>query len=184
MLMADPDIKENLDIFDKISIFLYRIGMVVTGLALFSLALQQVFYPSWFKHVLTFVALGALLQASSLHIYNKMVRWFLVNATWFGVWLLSMSFAGSSLWLAYLSLGAFILTFSGLAYKESFCFSLTVLKVIPFLLSLSWLLIVFSLNTWAVGGLLLSSFLYLYMAWRKINMPLYFDLGDRSRYEI
>ncbi|WP_022940581.1 DUF2301 domain-containing membrane protein [Psychromonas hadalis] len=182
--MADPHIKENLDKLDKVSIILYRTGMVVTGLGLFTLALQQMFYPHWFKRVLIVLALGALLQASSLHIYSKVVRWFLVNASWFGLWMLTVAFITTGAWTSYLSLGAFIITFSGLAYKESFCFSLTILKAIPILLIISWLLIILSLNQLATGTLLLSSLLYLYMAWRKINMPLHFDLGDRSKYEV
>lgn len=182
--MADPHIKERLDRLDKVSIILYRTGMMVTGFALFTLALQQFFYPHWFQKTLILVALGALLQASSLHIYSKVVRWFLVNASWFGLWMLSISFITTADWASYLSLGALIVTFSGLAYKESFCFSLPILKMIPILLVLSWALIILSLNQWAAGSLLLSSLLYLYMAWRKMNMPLHFDLGDRSRYEV
>lgn len=182
--MADPNIKAELDKLDKGTIALYRIGMVITGLALLVLAIQQLFYPLWFKQALIFLALGALLQASCLHIYSKLVRLLLVNATWFGLWFLSVSFATSGWWGGYLGLGAFIVTLSGLAYKESFCFSLTILKVIPVLLVVSWALIVLSFNQWASGGLILSSLLYLYMAWRKIKMPLYFDLGDRSKYEV
>lgn len=182
--MSDTGIKEQLDTIDKISIMLYRTGMVVTGLALFALALQQFFYPLWFKQVLVLLALGGLLQASSLHIYSKVVRWFLVNATWLGCWLLSVSFASSGLWWAYLSLGALTITFSGLAYKESFCFSLPILKTIPVFLMISWGLIIFSVNQWVIVTLIPASLLYLYMAWRKINMPLYYDLGDRSKYEV
>ncbi|MCP4321147.1 MAG: hypothetical protein GY951_16285 [Psychromonas sp.] len=182
--MADPNIKERLDKLDIIMILLYRSGMVITALALFMLALQQLFYPLWFKQVLVLLSLGALLQASSLHIYSKVVRWILVNATWLGCWLLSLSFVTPGSWLAYFSFGALIVTLSGLAYKESFCFSLTILKVIPILLVISWLLIVLSLNHWACAGLILASLLYLYMAWRKIKMPLFYDLGDRSKYEI
>jgi len=182
--MADPNIKEPLDTLDITMILLYRSGMVVTALALLMLALQQLFYPLWFKQTLILLSLGALLQASSLHIYSKVVRWVLVNATWLGCWLLSLSFVTSGNWLAYWSFGALIVTLSGLAYKESFCFSLTILKAIPILLVISWLLTVFALNQWASGGLLLASLLYLYMAWRKIKMPLFYDLGDRSKYEI
>ena len=182
--MADPNVKEILDGVDTLTIVTYRLGMLITGLALFILALQQVLYPLWFKQALILVTLGALLQASSLHIYDKAVRWLLVNATWMGCWLLSVSFATTGVWFSYLSFGAVIITLSGLAYKESFCFSLTILKVIPILLVVSWGLIVSSLNQWAAAGLFISALLYLYMAWRKINMPLYFDLGDRSKYQV
>lgn len=182
--MADPNIKETLDMLDKVTITLYRLGMLISGLALALLAVQQLFYPLWFKQVLILIALGAMLQASSLHIYDKKIRWLLVSASWLGCWLLSISFLTTGLWVAYLSLGAFIITFSGLAYKESFCFSLSILKSIPILLVISWGAVILSLNEWATAGLLLSAGLYLYMAWRKIMMPRYYDLGDRSKYEI
>lgn len=182
--MADPHIKETLDLVDKVSISIYRSGMILTGIALFCLAIQQLFYPLWFKQVMVLLAFSAMLMASSLHIYMKSVRWILVNATWMGIWLLSLSFVTTGGWALYLSLGAFIVTLSGLAYKESFCFSLLVLKLIPVLLVISWISVLFSQSQLAAVTLFLSSFLYLYMAWKKINMPLHFDLGDRSKYEV
>lgn len=182
--MADPNIKEPLDKLDITMILLYRSGMLITALALTLLALQQLFYPLWFKQALILLSSGALLQASSLHVYSKVVRWTLVNATWLGCWLLSVSFATSGSWAAYVSFGALIVTLSGLAYKESFCFSLTILKTIPILLAIVWLLTVLALNQWAAGGLLLVSLLYLYMGWSKIKMPLHYDMGDRSKYEV
>lgn len=182
--MADPNIKEILDPIDKVMVITYRLGMVLTGFALFALALQQYYYPLLFKPVLIIVALSAVLQASSLHIYSKKIRYFLVNATWIGCWLLSVSFISTGLWPAYFGFGAFMVTFSGLAYKESFCFSLDGLKATPILLVISWCLVVLSINGWTTIILASSSLLYLYMAWQKINMPLHFDLGDRSKYEV
>lgn len=182
--MADPNIRESLDGVDKMTIITYRLGMVITGGAIFILALQQIFYPQWFKQALILLAFGSLLQASSLHIYSKLVRWFLVNATWMGCWLVSVSFVTTGLWFAYLSFGAFIVTLSGLAYKESFCFSLSILKLTPALLAISWVLTIFSINHGASATLIISALLYLYMAWQKINMPLHFDLGDRRKYEV
>lgn len=182
--MADTGVKGRLDVWDKLSLMLYRCGMILTGVALLLLAAQQIFYPYWFKHSLVFLSLGALLQAASLHIYKKSVRWILVTSCWIGVWLVGLSLATSGLLAAYLSLGALFITLSGIAYKESLCFSLPYLKVIPLLLVLSWLAVFFAQAQWAAGGFLLTAFLYLYMAWRKINMPLFYDLGDRKKYEI
>jgi len=182
--MADTRVKARLDVWDKLSLILYRCGMVLTGVALLLLAAQQFFYPYWFKHCLVFLSLGALLQAASLHIYKKSVRWLLVTSCWIGVWLVGLSLATSGLSAAYLSLGALSITLSGIAYKESTCFSIPYLKVIPLLLVLSWLAVFFAHAQWAAGGFTLTAFLYLYMAWKKINMPLYYDLGSRKKYEI
>ncbi|WP_019617225.1 DUF2301 domain-containing membrane protein [Psychromonas ossibalaenae] len=182
--MADPHIQENLDRWDKLTISIYRFGMLLTFFALSGLALQQLFYPLWFKESLIFLALATLLQASSLHLYNKAIRLLLVNACWFGVWLSAVSFTLSGLLAAYLSLGLLSVTLAGIAFKESFCFSLASLKLVPVILVCTWGAVVASLGEWAAGGFFITALLYLYMAWKKINMPLYYDLGDRSKYEI
>ena len=182
--MADPHIEETLDIWDKISISVYRTGIIISGLAFIALALQQLFYPLWFKQTLIIVALGAILQASSLHIYMKSVRTILVSTTWIGLWLLSLSFTTSGLLVAYFALGGFFVTQGGLAFKESFCFSLQILKAIPIFIVGIWFLIIFQQAEIAAGGLLFVAGLYLYMGWKKVMMPLHFDLGDRSKYEV
>ena len=182
--MADPQIQEKLDAVDKLTIILYRLGMLLTGVALVLLAIQQIYYPLWFKHGLITLSFACLLQASSLHIYNKQIRWLLVNASWMGVWLVALSFALSGLWAAYLALGALFITLSGLAYKESFCFSLSLLKMLPLVFIVSWILLIGSQPHWAATGLIIAAILYFYMAWKKIQMPLHYDLGDRTKYEV
>ncbi len=182
--MADPHIKEKLDLWDKISISVYRTGIVLSGFALIALAAQQLFYPYWFKHIVLFLALGSIFQAATLHIYMKSVRTVLVATTWIGIWLLTLSFTVANIWIAYFALGGFFVTHAGLAFKESFCFSLFILKLIPIILVVTWFLIVFSHSEIASACLLLVGGLYLYMGWKKINMPLHFDLGDRTKYEI
>jgi uncharacterized integral membrane protein len=182
--MADTGVKERLDAWDKLSITLYRCGMILTSISLILLAAQQIFYPYWFKNCLVFLSLGALLQASSLHIYKKSVRWILVTSCWIGVWLVAVSLATSGLLAAYLSLGALFITLSGIAIKESHCFSLYYLKLVPVLLVLCWFSVLFAQPQWAAVGLIPAAFLYLYMAWKKLNMPLFYDLGDRKKYEI
>jgi uncharacterized integral membrane protein len=182
--MADPHIEETLDIWDKVSISIYRSGIIISGLAFLALAAQQLYYPLWFKQVVVFVALGAVLQASSLHIYMKSFRTVLVGTTWIGLWLLTLSFTLNGLWVTYFALGGLFVTQGGLAFKESFCFSLKILKIIPLFIASIWFLIVFKQPEIAAAGLILVSGLYLYMGWKKVNMPLHFDLGDRTKYEV
>ncbi|WP_198134732.1 DUF2301 domain-containing membrane protein [Psychromonas ingrahamii] len=76
------------------------------------------------------------------------------------------------------------ITLSGIAIKESHCFSFFYLKFVPVLLVLSWFAVFFAQAQWAAGIFFLAAFLYLYMAWKKLNMPLFYDLGDRKKYEI
>jgi uncharacterized integral membrane protein len=86
--------------------------------------------------------------------------------------------------VAYLSLGVLFITLSGIAIKESHCFSLYYLKLVPVLLVLCWFSVLFAQPQWAAGCLIAVVFLYLYMAWKKLNMPLFYDFGDRKKHEI
>lgn len=182
--MADPHIKEKLDLWDKISISVYRTGIVLSGFALIALSVEQLFYPYGFKQIVLILGLGSIFQAATLHIYMKSVRTVLVAATWIAIWLLALSLTATNVWIAYFALGGFFVTHAGLALKESLCFSLFILKLIPIILVVTWFLIVFSHSEIAAACLLLVGGLYLYMGWEKIKMPLHFDLGERTKYEI
>lgn len=50
--------------------------------------------------------------------------------------------------------------------------------------SVRWILLLFPQFQLVAATLFLSSFLYLYMAWVKVNMPLHFDLEERSKHDV
>ncbi|TEW53357.1 hypothetical protein E2R68_12785 [Psychromonas sp. RZ22] len=182
--MADLHVKEKLTPVDIISIISYRTGMVVTVFALIALALQQLYYPFWYKYALVWLALSVFLQAANLHIYNKNIRYILVTSAWLGVWLISLSLISSGIVIAHLSLLALLICCAGISYKESLCFSLPILKVNPLLLIAFAGCLILSLHLYAAILALLSAILTGYMAYKKIRMPLHHDLGDRSKYEV
>jgi uncharacterized integral membrane protein len=75
-------------------------------------------------------------------------------------------------------------TLSGLAFKESFCFSIPGLKLVPLALAVSWFALVVDLPVYAGSILFPAACLYFFMALRKAQMPLHFDIGDKSAYQI
>ncbi len=76
---------------------------------------------------------SVLLLAANLHIYDKNIRYILVTSAWLGVWLVSLSFISSGQVITHLSLGALLICCAGVSYKESFCFSLMIVKINPLL---------------------------------------------------
>lgn len=181
--MADMQVKENLTLLDSMSIITYRAGMLCNVLSLTALALQQLYYPLWYKHVLVWFAFSVFLQAANLHIYNKSVRMMLVTSAWLGVWLVSLSFVNSGVLVAHVSLACLLACCAGISYKESFCFSLTALKVNPILLIALYCSLILASSLYAAIFAGLSAALTAYMVYKKCRMPLYYDLGDRSKYQ-
>ena len=181
--MADPHIKPEMDGLDYLMVVLYRLGMAISGIGLLLLTadvlgvIESHHYPIWL------LALGGVLQASSLHIYDKVIRWFLANATWLGLLVIVMD-GGKGGWLQNIGLGCLFVTLSGLAFKESYCFHMPGLKLVPLALALSWFALVMDLPVYTGSMLFPAAGLYFFMALRKARMPLHFDIGDKAAYQI
>jgi len=186
--MANPEHEEKLDFLDKVSVSLYRTGISVFSLFLFVYSIVLIGQSGMFNvsatmnHIL-FVGLacGAMLSAANVHVYNKVVRYVISWSTWLGIF---MMLADSTHTIVWLSLGLLFITFSGIALKESFCFKVIGLKLVPILLAVSVFLIFFKL--WLISGVLLlvASSVLLYLSKEKWHMPLHFDIGDKSRYQV
>ncbi|WP_166371701.1 DUF2301 domain-containing membrane protein [Psychromonas sp. SA13A] len=181
--MADIKVKEKLTLIDKVSIISYRAGMIFFTISLLIIALQQLYYPVWYKHGLVWIAFSVFLMAANLHIYDKNIRYILVTSAWLGVWLVSLSFISSGQVATHLSLGALLICCAGVSYKESFCFSLMIVKINPLLLCVFYYGVVFSKPIIAATFAIVSALISAYMAYKKLRMPLHYDLGDRSKYQ-
>lgn len=181
--MADPHIKPEMDGLDYLTVILYRLGMVISGLGLILLSIDLIGIYEFNQYPLWLLALGGLLQASSLHIYDKVIRWLLANATWLGLLVILID-GGNDGWLQNFGLGCLFVTLSGLAYKESFCFRIPGLKLVPVALVFSWFSLVLELPLYAGSMLFPAAILYCFMAIRKSWMPLYYDIGDKKAYQI
>jgi uncharacterized integral membrane protein len=186
--MANPEHKEALDRLDKVSVCMYRLGISVFSLALLSyvfvlLDKAMLFsLPHQFEHnTLLFIGIGTALSAANVHVYSKWVRTAIMYSGWLGLLVLISDIELVRVWL---SLGFMFITFSGIALKESFCFKVVGLKLVPVLLAISVPLIMLELWLACAALLGVSGFILGYLSIVKWRMPLHFDIGIKARYEI
>lgn len=168
--MADPHIHSPMDFWDYLTVILYRSGFVLAG----CMTLLYPYYPN-LAHIGILVA--ATLCASSLHIYMKSFRLILQMATWVGLLCYITGFE-------HLGLGAALVTLGGLCYKEYFCFRIFLLNAQPLFVALFWCAIQLNQSLAIQIMSLITSVLFLLLAVRKWQMPLHFDIGDKSKYQI
>ena len=77
--MADPHHVPELDGFDRMTVVLYRTGLVASALALLGLAAQQALLaagielPIWAPRLAILAATA--LAIADLHLYDKRIRW-------------------------------------------------------------------------------------------------------------
>lgn len=168
--MADPHIRSPMDFWDYLTVILYRCGFILA-------AIMTALLPYRLGIALNGILLAAVLCASSLHIYLKRFRLLLQMASW--VALLCALFG-----LSELALGAAFFTLGGLAFKEYFCFRVFCLNFQPLFLAGLWFALQFEV-TWLTQLLsTISALLFAILAIQKWRMPLHFDIGDKSKYEI
>ncbi|KMV31575.1 DUF2301 domain-containing membrane protein [Photobacterium swingsii] len=169
--MADPHIKSQLDIIDIITVLLYRSALTVAAATLSIIAWEA-------QTATTALVAAALIASSTVHIYDKRFRWLIQGSGMFAViWLLA------GLWQP-LALGAALFAFSALAVKEYFCFQLKVLLATPLVLAGFWFCLVFNQQQISILFSMAGAILLAVAAVAKWRMPLHFDIGDKSRYQI
>lgn len=168
--MADPHIKEDLDIFDIITVIIYRCGFVIAAPAI-------LFLPWYPEQSIIATLCAAACCASSLHIYMKPYRLVLQVTTWIGLVLMLFNFN-------YFALGGALVTLGGLGFKEYFCFKVPALNLQPIFCALLWFSLVFNWHWIAVTLAIIIALLFALLAFKKWQMPLHFDIGDKSKYEV
>lgn len=167
--MADPHIQSPMDIWDKLGVVVYRSGFVVATVAFALLPWQPtVAYLGLF--------IAATLTASSLHIYMKSVRTILQYSAWIG---LVVALLGAPLW----GLGFALVTLGGLAFKENFCFKVIGLNFQPIICFFLWLSLALHWSPAVMVLALVSALLFAQLSVKKMQMPLHFDIGDKTKYE-
>ena len=186
--MADPHHVPELDGFDVFTVRLYRTGLALSasGLLLLGGAMvagqADIPGPAW---VLVFV--GTALSIANMHLYDKRVRWFIGASGWFGGALMLLASHVPStgwMWVFYAGCGFIFVSMSGFALKEQFCFKIKFLPLVPVFLAGS--LIPLLLGQEQVAGLMLmvAGVLYGVLAGAKFLMPVHFDIGKKSAYQI
>ena len=168
--MADPHIKSPMDFLDNLTVTIYRTGFMIAALAILAM--------SWYPDLsLTFILIAATCCASSLHIYLKSFRLLFQFATWIGLLFYINHYPA-------LALGGALLNLGGLCFKEYFCFRVPLLNLQPIFVACLWF-------SWVLNNLIalrifsiISGVLLLVLAIQKWRMPLHFDIGDKTKYQI
>ncbi|PSW05343.1 DUF2301 domain-containing membrane protein [Photobacterium lipolyticum] len=169
--MADPHIQSDLDGLDKLTVLLYRCALTLSAAAMSIVAWEAEFATSA-------LIIAALIASSTVHVYDKRFRWLIQGSGLFAaIWLLT------GLWQP-LALGAALFTFSALAIKEYFCFQLKALLMTPVALAGFWFCLVFNQPQISMVFSMSGAILLAVAAFSKWRMPLHYDIGDKTRYQI
>ncbi|RMG74576.1 MAG: hypothetical protein D6710_01375 [Nitrospirae bacterium] len=206
--MGEKIIYQPLTTWDKVSVVLYRGGIVIFSLVIFLLGLlstikwKGVGWSSVLEHTdlrflnsvlyLLYVTVG--ISVFTIHLYLKRFRRFIR-----GLYALSIASLIVMIFLRGADLASFLLTIpvagllwlplagciSFITMKEAFCFRFIEGYILTMLLPL--FVLVFSsrmLQPSQTGTfLLLIGLLMLVFTFRKTIMPLAFDIGDKTAYE-
>ncbi len=199
--MGDRALYQPLTREDRISVLIYRIGIVLSAVALGGLAATGIY---WLKTgagslrvlggFVDLLVVGAGLTSIFIHLYisrfhRALKRLFVVSAVCWGVLLvlgagnpvhgIARNPAFSLLLLPLAGCVGFVTA------KEAFCFRLNEGYLFALLLpiiTIAYGVSLISLKGYAVGGAV-TVLLYLLFAARKVFMPFHYDIGDKSAYQ-
>jgi uncharacterized integral membrane protein len=196
--LANPEHTAELDGFDRMTVGLYRSGLLVSavGLGMQSLGWLARGVGAAFPEVVgthavdagrLVVTLGAALSVANLHLYDKRVRWLIGALAWAGalLQLLAPTVPGrAGEVVGYAGLGFVFATLSAFALKEQFCFKLPGLRLVPLVLATSLIPMLFGPD--AIAGLLLliATVIYVLFAIGKMRQPRHFDVGRKDLYQV
>lgn len=207
--MADPHHLPDLDAFDRAGVRLYRAGLCLSALVLWALAASYALadgsphgaagHGLWLAY-----AAAVVLSTHHLHIYMKQFRWLIGASSWLGLLLLAaawglgptgphvspaseVGYVGYGIVDRLLLAGAvgfLAVALSAFALKEQFCFKIPLQRLVP--LSLIALVVMLLVNQplGAAVALTVAAVAYSVLAVSKLRMPLHYDIGDKSKYQV
>lgn len=195
--MAEKSAIEPLELKDRISVLLYRTGIIISGFlmlvcSLLMLIYEQTEWKTWLSGLLlTCLYIFTGVSVFNIHLYMGSLKRFLKGMYLFSIGLFFILFyvgEGNpfSAILKIPAMSLLLLPLSGcLAFigaKEAYCFNLMEGYILALLLP-SYVLL------WSIGGmeikiygLITSAVLMLFLGLRKAVMPLSFDIGDKTKY--
>jgi uncharacterized integral membrane protein len=190
--MADPDHTPTLDGFDELTVRLYRSGLTIAAFSLVLIGLLQLGRglglseppPIWETRTWLLCLIGTAGAICNMHLYDKRIRWFVGVCGWIGAVFLVSSGGPESKWLFHAGLGFIFVSLSAYALKEQFCFRIPGLRLVPLLLATSLLPMLGGQPVFSGLLLLISGLIYSALVIAKWRMPLHFDVGDKSHYQI
>ena len=187
-VMADPHHEEPLDGLDRLTVRLYRTGLSASALGLCSLAAALVSGRTDVAAVAEWtVVAGVAVSVSCMHLYDKRIRWVIGSSAWVGALLLVAAGTRPDVWawwVHHAGLGFVFVSLSAFALKEQFCFRIPLLRGVPAFLALSLVPMLAGAALPAAVLLGLAGLVTGRLAWAKSRMPLHFDIGDKSAYQV
>jgi uncharacterized integral membrane protein len=206
--MAEKEVFQPLTLWDKVSVILYRAGILISSLLLFAGGVILVFSfdkSSWltleikneraFLFFLLCLYLSVGISVATIHLYAKrfrrLIRFLYLTSVFAFLVILFLSAGLPGHFIMKNPLGALLLmplagTLGFIAMKEAFCFRLfegyLLAILLPFFV---FILFVKVLSPSLTGAFLVFIGLMMcYFCWRKFKIPLAYDIGDKSAYEV
>ncbi len=187
--MATPNHIPDMEPLDKLTVVLYRTGLSVFAVSAALYAIELLvgspILGKWYFPIMT---TGAALASADVHLYDPRFRWFFPFMGWIGFTVFAFAVqVESPVISSHLSMLSLVFFYAGagmFAVKESFCFQIPGLPLVPFFLTGAVLLHWAALDR-AAGVLLVpAALLYLWLSYAKWTMPLHFDIGDKNQYKM
>lgn len=181
--MADPHHVPVLDSLDRFTVALYRLGLVVASVGVLYAGTRSALATVLaLPDLLPVVLIGVMLCVANVHLYDKLFRWV------FG----ALGITGAVLWaladlhmlVGLAGLGFIFAALSAFALKEQFCFRVPGMRLVPLMLAGSLGGFGLGNDIWVAVLLIPSGVLLSILAVAKLRMPLHFDIGDKSAYQI
>jgi len=133
------------------------------------------------------LCLGMGLSVSSMHLNDKRIRWIIRMTSWLGILLLMTAATLNPEYEHFiysLGLGFVFVSASAFALKEQFCFRLAALRLVPVFLAVSAFALWLDLAALSAPMVGMTGLIYARLALAKVRMPLHYDVGDKSKYQV
>jgi len=203
--MGDPNVVNNLTTTDKLSVFAYRAGIMIsafcisyTAFLFFEFMRKGVVPQNPYTGLIFWVfVVSVAVSVSFLHLYSKQIlqgiRMFViigfvllvVRTFVYGLEIdLIFKSEGFSGKLGVAGLGFVLAGFSGIGAKEAFCFKLNEGYLYGILMAILVILQLFNLTSidFRIGLVMVIAVLVVFFTIRKMMLPLHYDIGDKSKY--
>ncbi len=169
--MANPEHEAELDGLDRLTVVLYRLGLLACAVGQVLVALDL---PFGFAITL----LGVGLAVADLHLYDPRFRWFITAVGVSGLWVSAVAAGPVAVAAGH---GLALVAWAALALKERLCFRIPgmpllvlSLAVVPFAELLDPTLLRGAAGVAGLFGLVLAG--------TKLRQPLHFDIGNKDSY--
>ena len=186
--MASPEHTPEMNSLDNMTVALYRTGLTIAAVAALVYSIERILGVQLLGiFYLPVFAAGIALASADVHLYDPKFRWFFPFVSWLGFIILAFAYSLKGATpladiLADVSLGLFYVGAGMFALKESFCFRIIGLPLVPLFLCGSIMNRLLGFPAIEPYFLLPAALLLTWLCIAKWRMPLHFDIGDKSLY--